>query len=204
MLKIMIFPPESFDSNLKEIENPKALVSYFLDGTNFAPKLFMSNFCKQMIKDIDKSDVISTRCINSPWLGSITPKQLSGGVSMLLAVYFMCYEGRKDFYFASEYLGDNCVEYLLKIASKYDVNIWMTTKLEISKELFEMYPNKIYCMDKKDFINSKKDYTKTFITYEHKFLKKLDEEDVYDPEYEKFQEEQAELNIRRVIYGEDV
>ena len=41
-----------------------------------------------MIKDIDKSDVISSRAINSPVLGSISTKELSGGVKTLILMMF--------------------------------------------------------------------------------------------------------------------
>lgn len=38
------------------------------------------DFSKAMIKDIDKSSVIGPRIIDSPVLGGITPRELSGGV----------------------------------------------------------------------------------------------------------------------------
>ena len=42
----------------------------------------------EMIKDIDKSDVIGSRVIDSPVLGSISVKELSGGVKTLLLMLF--------------------------------------------------------------------------------------------------------------------
>ena len=40
----------------------------------------------EMIKDVDKSDVIGPRLIESPVLGAISPKELSGGVKTLILI----------------------------------------------------------------------------------------------------------------------
>ncbi|WP_080676446.1 DUF4869 domain-containing protein [Ruminococcus flavefaciens] len=42
----------------------------------------------KMIKDIDKSDVAGARVIDSPVLGSISVKELSGGVKTLILMLF--------------------------------------------------------------------------------------------------------------------
>lgn len=42
-------------------------------------------FVKEMIRDVDNSSVISAHIIESPVLGAITPKELSGGVKVLIA-----------------------------------------------------------------------------------------------------------------------
>lgn len=39
---------------------------------------------KRMVKDIDRSEVVSRHCINSPVLGQIAPERLSGGVKGLI------------------------------------------------------------------------------------------------------------------------
>lgn len=44
------------------------------------------DYCKRMIKDVDRSDVVSASVIQSPVLGSITPLQLSGGVKTLMLI----------------------------------------------------------------------------------------------------------------------
>ena len=38
----------------------------------------------EIIRDVDKSDVVSTHLIESPVLGPISPKELSGGVKTIL------------------------------------------------------------------------------------------------------------------------
>ena len=70
---------------------------------------------KQMILDIDKSKVISDGAIDSPVLGIIPPTSLSGGVKTLILI-----EHITDKIFNASNCGDNCAEWLLKIAEKYD------------------------------------------------------------------------------------
>ncbi len=43
-------------------------------------------FVKEMIQDVDSSTVISAHIIESPILGPITPKELSGGVKVLILI----------------------------------------------------------------------------------------------------------------------
>ena len=43
---------------------------------------------REMIKDVDKSDVIVGRAVESPVLGMISPKELSGGVKALILMLF--------------------------------------------------------------------------------------------------------------------
>ena len=67
----------------------------------------------EMIKDIDRSEVVGANLIQSPVLGPISPYQLSGGVKTLILVY-------KDpgWVFNASKCGDNCAKWLLKIAEK--------------------------------------------------------------------------------------
>ena len=60
------------------------------DNYIFNPDVFFNNsyeeewitdpFSVQMIKDVDKSDVLGPKVIDSPFLGSIPVERLSGGV----------------------------------------------------------------------------------------------------------------------------
>ena len=63
----------------------------------------------EMIKDVDKSVVVSSHLINSPVLGPIPPVNLSGGVKtlMLMALCKMdlanCFSKRSDNQFKAHY-----------------------------------------------------------------------------------------------------
>ena len=87
----------------------------------------------QMIKDVDKSDVVSGSVIESSMLGSITPLALSGGVKTLMLVNF----DRKHVFNAST-CGDNCAKWLLKIAEKRKVVINLHHVMDFGKEPFKI------------------------------------------------------------------
>ena len=66
---------------------------------------------KEMIKAVDKSDVIDERTISSPVFGNMSPKKLSGGVKTLLLI-----ANDPSKIFNASTCGDNCAEWILKIA----------------------------------------------------------------------------------------
>lgn len=68
---------------------------------------------KAMIKDVDKSTVIAPRIIESPVLGAITPRELSGGVKTLILI-----DQVPDKVFNASTCGDNCAHWLLKMGMK--------------------------------------------------------------------------------------
>ena len=66
---------------------------------------------KEMILDVDKSEVISETMIQSPIFGQIPPTQLSGGVKTLMLIAY-----DKNHVFNASNCGDNCAKWILKIA----------------------------------------------------------------------------------------
>ena len=70
---------------------------------------------KEMIRDVDHSEVIDNGVIDSPVLGKIPPLGLSGGVKTLILVLF---EPGKVFNAST--CGDNCAKWLLRIAASED------------------------------------------------------------------------------------
>ena len=75
---------------------------------------------KEMIQDVDHSAVISSHIIDSPVLGAITPRELSGGVKVLILML-------KDdsFIYNMSNCGDNCAKWILKIAEKKDLTVYL-------------------------------------------------------------------------------
>ena len=70
----------------------------------------------EMIKDVDKSEVVGPHLIQSPVLGPISTKELSGGVKTLI---LMAFDETGKIFNASA-CGNNCAKWILKIAeSKY-------------------------------------------------------------------------------------
>ncbi|WP_407417421.1 DUF4869 domain-containing protein [Paratractidigestivibacter faecalis] len=87
----------------------------------------------QMIKDVDKSDVVSESVIESPVLGSITPLALSGGVKTLMLVKF-----DREHVFNASTCGDNCAKWLLKIAENHKVVINLHHVMDFGKGPFKI------------------------------------------------------------------
>ncbi len=111
----------------------------------FNPDVFFNNsyedswiidpFSVQMIKDIDKSDVIGPKSIDSPFLGSIPVERLSGGVKTLILM-----NNDSEHIFNASACGDNCAKWILKIAEKkislsgLDI-LWILGKMNLTSKL---------------------------------------------------------------------
>lgn len=72
----------------------------------------------EMIRDVDKSEVVGPNLIQSPFLGPVSPMLLSGGVKTLL---LMGHD--QEHIFNASACGDNCARWLLKIAEDKDVTV---------------------------------------------------------------------------------
>lgn len=75
-------------------------------------------FAREVIKDVDDSEVIDSNVIQSPVLGQIAPTQLSAGVKTLLLM--KNYPGK---IFNASNCGDNCAKWILKLGEERDFSI---------------------------------------------------------------------------------
>lgn len=88
---------------------------------------------RQMIQDIDQSKVIGPRVIDSPVLGAITPRELSGGVKTLILIAHV-----PDKIFNASTCGDNCAKWLLKMGEERDITINLRHLMDFGKQTFEI------------------------------------------------------------------
>ena len=88
---------------------------------------------KQMIKDIDGSDVVGPRLIDSPFLGAIPTERLSGGVKTLILMKFA-----PDHIFNASACGDNCAPWILKIGQEQDLTIRLGYLMDFGKDSFDI------------------------------------------------------------------
>lgn len=88
---------------------------------------------RQMIQDIDQSKVIGPRVIDSPVLGAITPRELSGGVKTLILISHV-----PDKIFNASTCGDNCAKWLLKMGEERDITINLRHLMDFGKQTFEI------------------------------------------------------------------
>ena len=87
----------------------------------------------KMIKAVDKSEVIDKRSIKSPVFGIMDPKRLSGGVKTLMLIAF-----DKSKVFNASTCGDNCAEWILKIAEDRKVVINLRHLMDFGKGEFKI------------------------------------------------------------------
>lgn len=87
----------------------------------------------EMIKAVDKSEVIDERSIKSPVFGIMDPKRLSGGVKTLMLIAF-----DKSKVFNASTCGDNCAEWILKIAEDRKVVINLRHLMDFGKGEFKI------------------------------------------------------------------
>ena len=88
----------------------------------------------EIIRDVDKSDVVSAHLIESPVLGPISPKDLSGGVKTILLMLF----DKTGRIFNASACGDNCAKWILKIAESKNLTINLRHIMEFGDGEFEM------------------------------------------------------------------
>lgn len=88
----------------------------------------------EMIKDIDQSEVVSERLIQSPVLGSISVKEISGGVKTLI---LMAFDDSGRIFNASA-CGNDCAKWILKIAKQKELTINLRHIMDFGKDKFEI------------------------------------------------------------------
>lgn len=99
----------------------------------YKDKWITSPMACEIIKDVDKSDVKSASIIESPVLGSINPEQLSGGVKTLLLIM-----NDHDHVFNASTCGDNCAEWILKMAADKKIVINLRHLMDFGKKDFKI------------------------------------------------------------------
>lgn len=88
----------------------------------------------EMIKDVDKSEVIGPHLIESPVLGPISVKEISGGVKTLI---LMAFDDSGRIFNASA-CGINCAKWILEIGKRKDLTINLRHIMNFGKEPFEI------------------------------------------------------------------
>lgn len=99
----------------------------------FLDEWITDSFSKEMIKDIDQSEVVSSHIIESPVLGPITPRELSGGVKTLILI-----NKDREHIFNASTCGDNCAKWLLRLGNTGDVIINLRHLMDFGDDSFEI------------------------------------------------------------------
>ena len=109
---------------------------------------------QKMIKSIDKSTVLSSGAIDSPYFGVIPPTKLSGGVKTLILI-----ENEPNVIFNASMCCDKCAKWILKIAKDKDVTINLNHIMDFG-EKFE-----VFVMNENRKIDDRADYIITACQY---------------------------------------
>lgn len=100
-----------------DMENVIYNTSVFFKNT-FRAEWLEDDFIKEMIRDVDNSEVLGNGAVKSPVLGVIAPNTLSGGVKTLILI-----DKVPDKIFNASNCGDNCAKWLLALGQKKDVTV---------------------------------------------------------------------------------
>lgn len=95
---------------------------------------FQDSFAREVVKKIDKSEILDVNAIKSPVLGIIPPTQLSGGTKTLLLIH-----NRPDLVFNASTCGDNCAKFILELAKQKDVTINLRHIMDFGKGKFHVH-----------------------------------------------------------------
>lgn len=104
----------------------------YFDNT-YKDKWILSTFAYDVIKSVDKSEVVNEKTILSPIFGNMSPKKLSSGVKTLLLLNF-----DKSKIFNVSTCGDNCAEWVLKIAERRKLVINLRHLMDFGKGDFKI------------------------------------------------------------------
>lgn len=112
----------------KEIYYPPV----YFDNT-YEDEWITDELSREMIRDVDRSEVIGAHLIESPVLGPISPKELSGGVKTLI---LMALDDKEQIFNASA-CGDNCAKWILKISRMKNLTINLRHIMDFGEEPME-------------------------------------------------------------------
>lgn len=90
-------------------------------------------FSREIIMDVDNSEVIDENTIKSPVLGNIHPEDLSGGVKTIILMKHF-----PGIYFNGSNCGDNCAKWLLKLGDMQNCSMVLYHTMDFGKEPFDI------------------------------------------------------------------
>ena len=107
--------------------------SVYFDNS-YEDEWIVNDLAKEIIRNVDKSEVYGPNLIISPVLGGISPKDLSGGTKTLLLAAF----DKSGKVFNASNCGDNCAKWFLSIAKTRNVIVNLRHMMDFGKKKFEV------------------------------------------------------------------
>lgn len=109
---------------------------------------------RDMIADVDKSEVISGELIMSPVFGPMSPDKLSGGVKTLI----MAYNDNSRMYNLTS-CGDNCAKWVLALTKDKDI----TMRLAYLMDFGNVADFKVHILNTDTVVTSYNDFISEFV-----------------------------------------
>ena len=134
-----------FGERDNRIDVPSVYFNNTYDG-----EWIVSDFGRNVIKDIDESEVVSANVICNKFGDTFSPKELSAGVKTLLLLKYK----NKNYYNASN-CGDNCVPWIIRLGKEQDINIVLYHMMDFSDYDFEA---KVMNSSKAKYVNNMMEY----------------------------------------------
>lgn len=132
---------------------------------NFELDWLENELNREMIKDVDKSEVIAGNVIKSSVLGIIPPQWLSGGVKALICMN----SDTSGLIFNLSNCGDNCAKWVREIAKTKDLLV--TTHHYMSFKDVEDF--KIEMTNTGRIVNTMEEYLDEFIKIKSKIMSEM-------------------------------
>ncbi len=110
----------------------------------------------EMIKDIDHSEVINAYMIQSPVLGAIPVKEISGGVKTLILMAF----DQSGKIFNASACGDNCAKWIVRLGRQKNLTINLHHVMDFS----EVTDFEAFIMNTGKTVYSYEEYLKEVLT----------------------------------------
>lgn len=138
-------------NNGKELFNPNR---YFNRALQSDMHLVDNDFAKEVLMGVEGTKVISNFVIETKYIGTVSSEKISGGVKSILLMQ-RCPEVVVD----ATNCGDNCAEWIQKLARQQDVTITMYEFMEFTE------PFEAICLNNGNKMNSREDYSKEFFAW---------------------------------------
>ncbi len=88
---------------------------------------------KEIVRNIDRSELVGPNLVQSPVLGAIPPSRLSGGVKTLILI-----GNDPEHIFNASACGENCAPWLLKLGAMKDITVRLGYLMHLGNDPFEV------------------------------------------------------------------
>ena len=126
--------------------------SYF--NNNYQDEWLDDELVKQIIKDIDQSDVLNAQIVISPVLGAIPVTQISGGAKAVILML-----KKPTLLIHGNSCGDNCAEWISRIGKMQDIYVHLTYPMRFPDDV------ELTIIDTGVKCNSYKEYVEEYLKW---------------------------------------